>query len=188
VNPENALAHTVLARSIRWLERAVIGLNLCPFAKAVHVKKQIVWRISYAEDTEQVAQALEQLLLELDAAEPEQTDTAVLVLPYALSDFYAYNDFLGDAEQLLESLAFDGVFQIASFHPDYCFAGEKSGALSNATNQAPYPMLHILREASVTKAADAFPDAAKITSRNQITLQNLGHEGWLKLRASILSD
>lgn len=173
----------ILARCVRWLELAVIGLNLCPFAKAVHVKNQILWRISYAQASEQVGVELEQLLQELDSIDPEKSDTAVLVLPWAFDDFADYNDFLNEADRLLESMDFDGVFQIASFHPDYCFVDSQPTDLSNATNQAPYPLLHVLREASVTRVADNNPDIGKIIERNQLKLKSIGSAGWLSIRA-----
>jgi len=188
LNQQSLHNAAILARCVRWLELAVIGLNLCPFAKAVHVKNQILWRISYAQESAQVAIELEQLLQELDSIDPEKSDTAVLVLPWALSDFADYNDFLNDADRLLESMDFDGVFQIASFHPDYCFVDSQATDLSNATNQAPYPLLHVLREASVTRVADNNPDIGKIIERNQAKLKSIGRSGWQTIRRQVQGE
>ena len=170
-----------IAETRRWLERAVIGLNLCPFAKAVHVKDQVRFVLSEASDTEALLHQLHDELLWLQAADPQQTDTTLIVHPYVLDDFLDYNDFLDLADALVAELGLEGEIQVASFHPDYQFAGAAPDDIGNFTNRAPYPTLHLLREASVERAVAAFPDPDAIVERNIATLENLGHEGWRKL-------
>jgi uncharacterized protein len=157
----------------RWVERVVIGLNLCPFARAVQAKGQVHYRLCLADNTADLLTALEQELASLSAADPVEVDTALLVHPHVLGDFYDYNDFLSDADALLERMGLEGVLQIASFHPDYCFGDAEPNDPANFTNRSPYPMLHLLREASVTRAVDAFPDTASIYERNVATLRAL---------------
>ena len=177
---------TVLAATQRWLERAVIGLNLCPFAKAVYIKQQIHYIVSAATEPEQVLDELDAALHALADADPARIDTALLILPGALSDFAEYNDFLNLADRLLAACRLQGVLQIASFHPHFQFQGSDAGDIENATNRSPYPMLHLLREASVSKAVAAFPEAASIYERNQETLRQLGHDGWRRLMSGRL--
>ncbi|EHP39248.1 hypothetical protein OR16_32438 [Cupriavidus basilensis OR16] len=165
----------------QWLERAVIGLNLCPFAKAVHVKRQIRYTVSEATDTEGVLADLETELRTLADADPAKIDTTLLIVPQALAEFLDYNDFLYFAERLLKSLRLAGILQIASFHPHYEFGGSEPDDIENYTNRAPYPILHLLREDSIARAVAAFPDASDIYERNQETMRRLGHDGWRKL-------
>ena len=162
----------VIAQTRAWLESAVIGLNLCPFAKAVHAKGRIRWAVSAVADAA--------ALCVLDSS-IEDIETTLLIHPCALLDFFDYNDFLGEAERLVTRLQCDGVVQLASFHPQYVFAGSDFDAVTNATNRSPFPMLHLLREESVDRALAAYPDAAKIVQRNLTTLETLGREGWLRL-------
>ncbi len=165
----------------RWLERAVIGLNLCPFAKAVYVKDQVRIVVSDASTASALLEQLgEELVLLRDTA-ADQIDTTLLVHPQVLADFLDYNDFLDDADALVEALALDGVLQVASFHPDYQFAGTAPDDAENLTNRAPYPVLHILREDSVARAVDAYPEPDAIIERNIETMQKLGVEGFRKL-------
>lgn len=166
-----------------WLTRAVIGLNLCPFAKSVHVKDQVRYVVSRATDEGALIDDLERELRWLAEADPEQTDTTLLILPDVLQDFLAYNDFLYLAESLLQSLRLDGVLQIASFHPQYQFEGTEPDDIENFTNRSPWPILHLLREDSIERAVEAFPDAADIYERNEATLRKLGLEGWRKWMA-----
>jgi len=173
----------VVAAVRHWLTRAVIGLNLCPFAKSVHVKDQVRYVVSQATDDADVLDELERELRLLAEADPEQIDTTLLVVPHALGDFLAFNDFLYFADRLLGSLRLDGTLQIASFHPQYQFEDTAPDDIENYTNRAPYPILHLLREDSIARAADAFPDAADIYERNMETLRELGHDGWLKWMA-----
>ena len=165
----------------RWLERAVIGLNLCPFAKAVYVKDQVRIVVSDASTERALLEQLgEELALLRDTA-AESVDTTLLVHPQVLGDFPAYNDFLGDADALVEALALDGMLQVASFHPDYQFADSDPDDVENLTNRAPYPILHLLREASVDRAVEAYPDPDAIIERNIASVRALGFEGWRAL-------
>jgi hypothetical protein len=170
-----------IADTRRWLERAVIGLNLCPFAKAVQAKGQIRYVLSDAADPRDLLEQLGEELLLLRDAPAEQVDTTLIVHPHVLQDFLDYNDFLDEADALVEQLGLEGVIQVASFHPDYQFAGTEPDDVTNYTNRAPYPTLHLLREDSVSRAVDAFPDPDAIVERNQETVRKLGAEGWRKL-------
>ena len=165
----------------RWLERAVIGLNLCPFAKAVHAKGQIHYAVSAASDATELLDALRQELLDLQQADPALRDTTLLVAPEALADFLEFNACLGRADRLLRKLGLDGVLQIASFHPQYQFADAAPDDVSNCSNRAPYPTLHLLREDSIARAVQAMPDAAEIFERNRRKLTDLGFAGWALL-------
>ena len=164
-----------------WLERAVIGLNLCPFAKAVHIKGQIRYVVSRAATPEALVTDLIEELELLNSTPAEATDTTLLIHPQVLNDFLDYNDFLDVADAVLAELELDGEIQVASFHPRYQFAGTDADDISNYSNRSPYPTLHLLREASVTRAVAAFPEAADIFEKNIETLENLGYEGWEKL-------
>ena len=170
-----------IALTRRWLERAVIGLNLCPFAKAVVAKQQVRFVLSDATTPEALLAELGEELLRLRDTPAEQVDTTLLIHPQVLNDFLDYNDFLDDADALLEELALDGVLQVASFHPDYQFAGSAPDDVENFTNRAPYPILHLLREDSVARAVSAFPDPDAIVERNIETLRTIGADGWKKL-------
>ena len=160
-----------------WVERVVIGLNLCPFAKAVHAKAQIRYVVSQSESRPALLLQLGQELLGLAAADPEQIETTLLIVPRMLQDFLDYNDFLGEADAKLVELELEGELQIASFHPDYCFADAAPKDPANYTNRSPYPTLHMLREASVTRAIDAFPEPSSIYARNMQVLRALEPQG-----------
>ena len=171
----------VIQDTQHWLERAVIGLNLCPFAKSVHVKGQVHYAVSQATQTSVL---LEDLIFELNglvAIDPQARDTTLLIAPYCLSDFLDFNDFLAEADQALVELDLDGVLQIASLHPQYQFAGTEVDDITNFTNRSPYPTLHLLREDSIDRAVAAFPDAEAIYEVNMRTMERLGHEGWAAL-------
>jgi len=170
-----------IAASQRWLERAVIGLNLCPFAKAVQARGQVRWVLSEDTTPEALLQTLGAELLFLRDAPADVADTTLIVHPRVLEDFLDYNDFLETADALVESLGLDGVLQVASFHPDYQFAGSAPDDVENFTNRSPYPTLHLLREDSVSRAVEAFPDPEVIVERNVETLRRLGVDGWRKL-------
>lgn len=170
-----------LAATTRWLERAVIGLNLCPFARATHVRGKVRLRVSHAGDTDALLDDLCGELQSLNALAPEECETGLLVHPFVLADFLDYNDFLDVADAAVQTLRLDGVWQVASFHPDYQFAGSAAQAIENFSNRSPYPTLHLLREASVARAMDAMPDTDDIYRRNIETLRRLGPEGWRKL-------
>jgi hypothetical protein len=171
----------VLVATRHWLEKAVIGLDLCPFAKAVYVKNQIRYVVSRAESPDALLDDLRAELQALAAADAQETDTTLLIHPHVLEDFLEYNEFLGIADAALAELDLEGVLQIASFHPRYRFAGSDPDDIANSTNRSPYPMLHLLREASVDRAVAAFPEAAEIYERNIVTLRRLGREGWRRL-------
>jgi uncharacterized protein len=164
-----------------WLLKAVIGLNLCPFAKAVHVKEQIRYFVSEATSVESLLQDLANELEHLAETSPEKTDTTLLIHPHVLQDFLDYNEFLDLADGLLEDLNLDGELQIASFHPQYQFANTEVDDITNFTNRSPYPTLHIIREDSIDKAVEAFPEAEAIFETNIATMKKLGLEGWKKL-------
>jgi hypothetical protein len=168
----------VIAATRHWLTEAVIGLNLCPFAKAVHVKGQIRYAVSNAENMEGVFTDLEAEIQTLVAASPDTVDTTLLVLPRALGDFLDYNDCLFFAERMIRQLRLEGIIQIASFHPHYQFEGSEPDDIENYTNRAPYPIFHLLREDSIERAVQAFPDPEAIYERNQETLRRIGLEGW----------
>lgn len=172
---------SVIAAMRTWLERAVIGLNLCPFAKAVHVKQQIRYVVSHATDTDTLLDELERELKLIAVADPQQIDTTLLIHPQVLGDFLDFHFFLPTAERMLKDLGLEGVLQVASFHPQFEFADADPEDMGNYTNRAPFATLHLLREASLDRAVAAFPDAADIYERNIATLQRLGHAGWKKL-------
>ena len=178
----------VLSDMRRWLERAVIGLNLCPFAKAVHAKGQIHYAVSQATDTEALRQDLLHELNGLLEQDPFVRDTTLLIAPHVLADFLDYNDFLDVADGSLRSLDLDGVVQIASFHPQFQFGGTAPDDITNYTNRAPYPCLHLLREASIDRAVAVFPEAEMIFERNMATLEALGQNGWDALGVGKSSD
>ena len=171
----------VIADTVRWLEKAVIGLNLCPFAKSVHVKGQIHYVVSQATDAEGVAIDLHRELEALAEISPEKRDTTLLILPHALQDFLDFNDFTELADDLVEELDLGGILQVASFHPMFQFEGTDVDDVTNCTNRAPYPTLHLIREDSIDKAVEVFPEAETIYERNMETLEKIGIEGWLDL-------
>lgn len=172
---------TAITDTRRWLERAVIGLNLCPFAKAPHAKGQIHYAVSAAADARGLLDALRSELQALADADPAERETTLLIVPDAFADFLDFNDFLDDAEALLDELELEGIIQIASFHPHFQFADTEADDITNATNRAPYPTLHLLREESIDRAVEAFPDAEAIFEANMNTMEKLGPEGWQAL-------
>lgn len=175
----------VIAATRAWVDKAVIGLNLCPFAKSVQVKGQIRYVVSRAPDPEALYEDLCREIEFLAAADPEQLDTTLLIHPEVLTDFLDYNAFLDVADAAVEDLGVDGEIQVASFHPDYQFAGTEPGDIDNCTNRSPFPMLHLLREASIERAVAAIPDAADIYENNIATMEKLGAAGWEKLQEEI---
>ena len=176
-----AAATDPIAETERWLQRAVIGLNLCPFAKAVHVRDQVRFVLSEAASPDELLEDLGAELLRLRDTPADEIDTTLLVHPGLLGDFLDYNDFLGEADALVAELGLEGVLQVASFHPDYQFAGTEPDDVANFTNRSPYPTLHLLREDSVSRAVEAFPDPDAIVDRNVETLRRLGRDGWRAL-------
>ncbi|MBC7471244.1 MAG: DUF1415 domain-containing protein [Ramlibacter sp.] len=171
----------VLAATRRWLEQAVIGLNLCPFAKAVHAKGQVHFTVSAADSP---AQVLDDIARELDvlvALDPKVRDTTLLVVPHCVGLFLDFNDLVVRGERLLRKKGLEGVIQLASFHPDYCFADATGDDVTNFSNRSPYPTLHLLRESSIDRATRAFPDPEAIYGANLETLRQLGTAGWAAL-------
>jgi hypothetical protein len=177
---ERADVATVIDETQHWLTRAVIGLNLCPFAKSVHVKNQIRYAVTDARSLDTVLADLEDELRALAETDAAKVDTTMLIAPHAFADFTDFNDAILFADRLLAQLKLTGELQIASFHPAYRFDGTDADDIENFTNRAPYPIFHLLREASIERAADAFPDAADIYERNMATLRQLGHAGWIE--------
>ena len=171
----------VVAATVHWLEQAVIGLNLCPFAKAVHVKGQIRYVVSHADTPEALLEQLMEEMQHLADADPERIDTTLLIHPNVLGEFEDYNEFLDVADAALEDMGLDGELQVASFHPQYQFADTHPNDIDNYTNRSPYPTLHLLREDSVERAVEAFPEASDIFEKNIATLRALGHGAWDKL-------
>lgn len=168
----------VIAATQLWLERAVIGLNLCPFAREVHVKKQIRYVVSGATHPEELLEELMDEMEVLAEATSEKLDTTLLIHPHVLTDFLDYNDFLGVVEEALEDMELDGILQVASMHPQYQFADTQPDDIENYTSRAPYPTLQLLREASIVKAVAAYPEAEQVFDNNIATLRRLGREGW----------
>jgi len=165
----------------KWLLEAVIGLNLCPFAKAVVVKNRVRYRVCLSSVSQDVLQMLADELQFLVSADASVVETTLLIAPYALSDFLDFNEFLGECNTLLESQGLEGELQVADFHPDYQFAGEAPDAMGHFTNRAPYPTLHLLRESSLDEVVAVYPDAALIFERNIASLEALGVQGWADL-------
>ena len=171
----------VLAQTRHWLEKAVIGLNLCPFAKAVYVKNQVRLVVSRARHADDLLEELDRELDLLVATPADEIDTTLLIHATLFEDFLDFNDFLEVADGVVEEHALEGVIQLASFHPRFQFDGTEPDDISNYTNRAPFAMLHLLREASVEKAVEAFPEAEAIFEENIKTLEKLGHAGWKAL-------
>jgi hypothetical protein len=165
----------------QWLLEAVVGLNLCPFAKSVVVKDMVRYQVCASADPEDLLVLLREELLHLASADPAVLDTTLLIAPHALPEFLDFNDFLAACDAVLIELELDGVLQVADFHPRYQFGGTDEDDVENFTNRTPYPTLHLLRETSIDKAVAAYPDAAMIFERNIEMLQQLGHAGWARL-------
>ena len=171
----------VLTQTRHWLEKAVIGLNLCPFAKAVYVKNQVRLVVSHARHADDLLEELDRELDLLVATPAEEVDTTLLIVPTLFDDFLDFNDFLEVAEGVVDEHELEGVVQLASFHPRFQFDGTEPDDISNYTNRAPFAMLHLLREDSVERAVQAFPEAESIYQDNIRTLEKLGHQGWQAL-------
>jgi hypothetical protein len=171
----------VIAATTDWLEKAVIGLELCPFAQAPHAGNRIRYAVTAADSPEELIEALLGELKLLADADPAEIETTLLIHPRVFADFLDYNDFLGVADAAVEELGLEGEIQVASFHPHYQFADTEADDIENFSNRSPYPMLHLLREASVKYAVEAHPDTAQIPEKNARTLRRLGHAGWGRL-------
>ncbi len=178
---ENMSDDAVIAATRNWLEKAVIGLNLCPFARAVYAGERIRYVVSDARTIEGLLEVLAAELEVLAKTDENKTETTLLIHPGVLGDFPEYNDFLEVADQLVEELDLDGVLQVASFHPQYQFADTEPDDVENCSNRSPYPTLHLLRESSVERAVAAHPDTEQIYQDNIKTLRQIGREGWARL-------
>lgn len=164
-----------IKRAVRsWVENPVISLNLCPFAKRELVKNRVRFSVSEARAEEELLVDLQAELIRLN--EDEAIETTLLIHPHVLQDFYDYNQFLGYADDLLVQLDLEGVYQIASFHPDYQFGGTDPKDAENYTNRSPYPILHLIREASLEQVLEHYPNADQIPERNIALLRELGSE------------
>ena len=168
----------ILSQTRHWLEKAVIGLNLCPFAKAVYVKNQVRLVVSHARHADDLLEELDRELDLLVATPAEQVDTTLVIVPTLFDDFLDFNDFLEVADDVVDEHELEGVVQLASFHPKFQFDGTEADDIGNYTNRAPFAMLHLLREASIDRAVEAFPQAEAIFEENIKTLEKLGHDGW----------
>ena len=171
----------VLKQTRHWLEKAVIGLNLCPFAKAVYVKNQIRLVVSHARHADDLLEELDSELALLVASPAEEIDTTLLIHPTLFEDFLDFNDFMEIAEGVVGEHELEGIIQLASFHPKFQFDGTELDDIGNFTNRAPFAMLHLLREESIERAVQAFPQAEVIFEENIKTLEKLGHSGWVSL-------
>jgi len=187
-SPDGVPAALAIAETRAWVRRAVIGLNLCPFARAVDVKDQIRYVFSDATDAEALLATLVVELQRLADTDAEVVDTTMVIHPRVFADFEDFNDFLELADAAVEDLDLDGVLQVASFHPRFQFADTEPDDITNATNRSPYPTLHLLREESVDRAVAAFPEAEAIFERNMATLEKLGPQGWAAVRKSWEDD
>ena len=170
------------AETLAWVDRAVIGLNLCPFARAVRTKGLVRCVVSDATDEAALLEVFCDEVRHLLATDATVCETTLLVHPQVLTDFVDYNDFLDLADEAMFQLGCEGVLQLASFHPDYRFEGTDADDVTNATNRSPYPTLHLLRESSVDRAVAAFPEAESIYEVNLRTMQTLGSDGWAALQ------
>lgn len=179
--PMNADTQTVIQHTLTWLEKAVIGLNLCPFAKAPHAKGRIRISVSRAKHLDGFLEDLDRELQFLAEVPPEETETTLLVHPSLFTEFLIFNDMLDLADAAITDNRLEGIIQIAPFHPRFQFEGTAPDDISNYTNRSPYPTLHLIREDSIAKAIEAFPNAADIFERNIALLENMGHDGWSKL-------
>jgi hypothetical protein len=177
-----------LLRTQAWVERVVLGLRLCPFARAPHAEGRIRYVVTRAPEVEALIERLVAELELLRSEPPERIETTLLIHPHVLGDFDAYNQFLDTADAVVAALGLEGVVQIASFHPDYRFAGSDVDEIANATNRSPYPTLHLLREDSIARALAGVSRPEAIFEANIATMQRLGAEGWAALQRECLAD
>lgn len=178
---ESKFAAAAVAATRLWLQKAVIGLELCPFAATVHASERIRYSVSDQHSTSGLREDLATELQFLHDTDAQQCETTLLIHPRALQDFGGYNEFLDEADAIIAELGFEGELQVASFHPAYQFHGTSPQDVENCTNRSPHPMLHLLREASIERAVAAYPDTDEIYNRNVRTLRRLGWEGWQRL-------
>jgi hypothetical protein len=171
----------IISATRRWMEKSVIGLNLCPFAENPYRGNRVRFAVSEQRSAAGLLEDLRAELQALAAADPEDLETTLLIHPWVLADFIEYNDFLEVCDATVAELNLEGELQVASFHPQYQFAESQPDDIENYTNRSPYPMLHLLREASVERAVEAVGDTEEIYRRNIRTLRALGHAGWQRL-------
>ncbi|MGD9843628.1 MAG: DUF1415 domain-containing protein [Steroidobacteraceae bacterium] len=181
--PDSINEEQAIAKTKAWLEKIVIGLNLCPFAASAHLNNRIRYVVSQQQTTAGLLDELTEELTTLQQTDTSRYETTLIIHPQVLNDFHLYNDFLDDCDAAIVALNLEGELQIASFHPDYQFAGSKPQDIENFSNRSPYPMLHLLREASVTRALENYPDVDHIIDNNMVTLRNLGLTGWQQLNS-----
>lgn len=186
-NEENALETKAIAATTAWLEKVVIGLNLCPFAKSIHVKRQIRYSVSFANNSEALREDFKRELTGLVAARPDHIESTLLIHPKVLEDFQDYLHFLVDCDATLEDLELDGIIQVASFHPHYQFEGTRTDDVTNYSNRSPYPTLHLLRESSVTRAVESFPETTSIYESNISRLKQIGRARMEEMIASLMA-
>ncbi len=165
---------SVISQTQNWIREVVIGLNFCPFARKPFTDERIAYRVSDAADIDTALVALRVMCLTLN--EQPELETALIILPEGFQDFETYLELVYAAEDLIEDEDFEGVYQVASFHPDYLFAGSDDSDPANYTNRSPYPMLHILREDLLEIAIDKHPDTASIPDQNIAKARSLGLE------------
>jgi hypothetical protein len=165
----------------RWVEKAVIGLKLCPFADSVYRSDRVRFHVSEQRTAAGLLEDLRSELMHLQAAEARHCETTLLIHPWVLNDFVEFNDFLQLCDETVQGLDLEGEIQVASFHPQYQFAGTASDDIENHTNRSPYPILHLLREASVERALATVSDPASIYENNIRRLRDLGPDGWKAL-------
>ena len=170
---------SIIARTRQWIETVVVGMNFCPFAKRELRRNTVRFIVSPESDMESVLLQLidECMLLDADVG----TQTTLLILPEGFADFDDYLDLAGLAEDLLADRGYEGVYQVASFHPDYRFADSDADDQANYTNRSPYPMLHLLREDGLEAAIASYPDSDSIQENNIAKARALGADYWLKL-------
>ena len=167
----------------RWLEKAVIGLGLCPFAESVYRRDSVRFHVSEQRTAVGLVDALRAELMHLHASDARRCETTLLIHPWVLNDFMEFNDFLQICDELVGELGLEGEIQVASFHPQYQFAGTRPDDIENYTNRSPYPTLHLLREASVERALQGVPDPDAIFENNIVRMRELGRAGWEALWA-----
>ena len=187
MNAPSLMPDQVLARTRLWLERAVIGLNLCPFAKSVYAKEQVHFVVYEGVDAAELLDIVRREMHALVDSQPMVRDTTLLIAPLMCPDFWDFHGVVARADRVLRKSGLTGVLQIASFHPAYEFADDAPHDMSHFTNRAPYPILHVLREASVARAVADFSQAQSIFQRNKATLRELGPVGWNALACGPLA-
>jgi hypothetical protein len=171
----------IISATRRWIERSVIGLNLCPFAESPYRANRVRFCVSEQRSAAGLLEELRVELAHLAASDPKDCETTLLIHPWVLADFVEYNEFLGICDDTVAQVGLEGVVQVASFHPQYQFAGSQPDDIENYTNRSPYPVLHLLREASVERAVEAAGDTEEIYRKNIRTLRSLGPQGWRRL-------